>query len=59
MQTSVKVACRISDNFSYAFFREYAKWRAAGFGMREALNRIRTAHAAGSAPIGYKGRCFF
>lgn len=53
MNTSNVVATHIIKNYGFRFFKEYCKWRRiGGYGMREALNRIRTAHAKGFSPIG-------
>lgn len=51
MKTSNRAAIKINRTYGWKFFREYSKWRHAGFGMSEALNRIRTAHNAGWSAI--------
>lgn len=45
--------CRliIRQNYGFAFYIEYMKWRAAGYGMGESLKRIREAKSRGWQPI--------
>lgn len=51
MSTGNRVAICVSKKYGFRFFREFCKWRRAGFGIQESLSRIRVAHRNGWSPI--------